>query len=585
MKVTDFIAKYYFLIIPLFLFVIFFQTTEFGLVGLEDNALLKSSFSRIATGDRFGIELFKSYLETDSYRPMTNVYNWALAQIAGNNPLIFRLFNFLILSLISIILVKVFEILKFSKKTATISVLLALVHPVIFATMGWIPSSPILLATLFSLLSFWLFYYFLKKADGFLLFLQFISVFLTIGSHESGFALPFLLLAFLFLNKEINISLSQKIQAIVSWVIAIIIYFLMMSNSNLGLEVSVIKFENLIINIQLIPEIIANFFAPINLPVLSSFSNFKTMIGLFIIALLITMGKFSNILNTFESKFALIWFLVSSLPFILIIPFNAQNFYNYQYIWGFFASIGLLIYLAQLISKIDFANKFYSVGFVIIHFVLSFLSYYNLQNYKNDLAFFENANKHNPENPQILLSLLDIYTENGESVLAEKYLKIASELKLKDENKKMEILFKLSEFYLNQNRIDESIETLKKLVKEYDNFTAVYQIVSLYLQTGKVDDANELAKSQIRNEEEKIKILNIYDIWAKNYHKNKDNVTMMKVMKGVLVFDPNNLEVVNYILKTYIQLYEESKAAFLTEKIKFYMNERNRILAMNKENK
>ncbi len=582
MKITDFIAKYYYLIIPVFLFVLFLQTSDFGLVGFEDKVLLQSSFSRIATSDRMGSELIRSYLETDNYRPITNLYYWSVAQVAGNNSLVFRTFNFLLLSLISILLVSVFKIFKFSKKTSVISSILLTIHPVLFASMGWIPSSSILLSALFGLLSVWIYYYYLQKSDGFLLFLHFISVFMAIGSHESAFVIPFILAAWMFFTKEKKVSLSQKIQSGISWISAIALYFLMMSKSTFGLEVSSIKFENIFINLQLLPEIVSNFFAPVNLPVLASFSSFKSLIGLFVIALLIVIGKFNNILNTFQSKMSLIWLILSTIPFMLIIPFNAYNFYDYQYIWGFFASIGLMIYLAQLIEKIDFKNKMYSVGFIVVLMAISFLSFYNVKNYQSEKEFYLNANKHNPGQAKILLNLFEIYNQSNEFSSAEKFLKKASELKLKDENQKMEILFKLSELYLNQNRIDESIEVLKKLVKEYDNFTAVYQIVSLYLQTGKVVEANELAKSQIRNEDEKVKILKIYDIWAKNYHKNKDNVTMMNIMKGVLVFDPNNLEVVNYILKTYIQLYEESKAEFLTEKIKFYINERNRILAETK---
>ncbi len=580
MKLTKFLEKYYFIIIPLFLFVIFFQTIEFGLVGFEDDSLLENSFSRIATKDRLSVEIFRSYLDTDSYIPLTNLFYWSVAQIGSNNPTFFRTANLILLSILSILLVSFFQLFGYNRKVSALIAFLFAIHPLVFSSIGWIPSSSILLSSLFAIISF----IFLSKTvdkinSNFFIILHFLTFLLSVLSNELAFVLPIIFGAYLYLNEKILLNLSQKIKIGFSWLIAFVIYYLMLSNSAMGEEVYKFGFENLILKLQLFPELIASVFLPFDMAVISSFKNFWSLIGLFLLILIIVIAKFKNVLNTFISKFSIIWLIFSVLPFILISPANSYNLYDYINLWGIFFTVGIAIFLLQFIDEIIFEKRMFSIGFVAILIAYSFISYYDIKNYKNEKQFWLVAKEHNPDKLKINTKLIEISINEGDYSNAEKYLQKSIKIAPKD----MELRFKLSEFYLNQNRIDDAILVLQNIVKEFDNFTAVYQLVSIYLENGKVDAANELAKNQIRTEEEKVKILNIYDIWAKNYFRNKDNVTMIKIMKGVLVFDPDNLQVVNYLLKTYIQLFKESNEKFLIEKINYYENEKNRILKSTKD--
>ncbi len=580
MKLTDFINKYYYIIIPLFLFVMFFQITEFSLVGFEDNLLLGDGFSRIATKDRIGIEIFKGYLNTDSYRPVTNSFYWVVAQIGGNNPIFFRTANLILLSILALLLVQLLQLFGYKRHISVIATFLFTIHPLIFSSIGWIGSSSLLLSSIFAVISI----IFLDKKAGanknFFNILHFLAFFLSILSNECAFVLPLIYVAYLYFKNSFS-DKSLLIKLSIGWVLSIGIYLLMLSKVTLGIELFHFRIENLILNLQLIPELFANIILPFDLSVISSYSNFWSMIGLFLIVALFAIAKFKNVLNTTISKISFSWIILSALPFMLIVPSNTFNLYNYINIWGMFLFIGFLIFILQFVKDLNFEKRIVSIGFVVILILYSFVSYYDLINYKNEKNFWLNARESSPEKLKIITKLYEISNDEGDYYSAEKYLQKSIKIAPKD----MELRFKLSELYLNQNRKDDAILVLLDLVKEFDNFTAVYQLVSIYIETGKVEAANSIAKNQIRNEEEKMKILNIYDVWAKNYFRKKDNVTMVKIMKGVLTFDPDNLEVVNYLLKTYLQLYQESKQDFLKEKIKYYINERNRIMNISKGNK
>jgi len=576
-QVIELMEKYVWIIVPIASIIVYAQSFFFGWVMLDDHGMIEE-IVKLYPGLSSLPNVF-AHEYASFYRPM-QILTWALESfIGGNNPFIYHFVSVMLHAGVSLTVFYLFKRLEYKNSIPLIIALLFSVHPLFTHAVAWIPSRGDLLLTLFGILAFINYLRYKEANEMKYLILQTIFLLLALFSKETAAFIPLIILIYAFLNKK-NVFNINYIYLYISWFVCIGIWYFMRSNAVSGdIPSEVFGIKPLLLNIQIIPELVGKFFLPVNLSTLPGFSLLSTVIGLVfmigIIAILFIKGEFqrSNII------LGLIWLLLFLLPALLFRLPHADVYYDYFEHRIYFASIGLFIFVAELIKQINKAKnkKVISYSFATLFIVMFAFTTLNAMNYKNGVKFWLRGVKTNPERPMLYNGLALSFQMDGKMELAEKTLLKS----LKTDPNVFDTHDRLAKYYYNNgnkekalthfyesfrlrpnmpettinlavvlrelNRFGDAAEILKNALKFDDTNIVFYQnIIDNYKAAGNYDSAYKYIKiAEIRVG--KIDLNQFLLDWG-SYLSGKNDLSgaIAKTME-VINSDPDNLAALNQL--------------------------------------
>ena len=114
--------------------------------------------------------------------------------------------------------------------------------------------------------------------------------------------MPLLFIFYILINK-IQIIDRYKITLYISWLMIILLWFLLRNSSTGTLQGDEQGLGAIIKNLPMLPEIVARFFLPFDLAVMPVFSLFYTLSGLIIILAFVAMIGLVNVAFYFKRKY------------------------------------------------------------------------------------------------------------------------------------------------------------------------------------------------------------------------------------------------------------------------------------------
>jgi tetratricopeptide (TPR) repeat protein len=181
----------------------------------------------------------------------------------------------------------------------------------------------------------------------------------------------------------------------------------------------------LVFNIRVIPEVFYKIFIPVNISVLPTFSNTRTIIGSGIFLLILLLPFLIRDIDKKRYYFGLFWFFLFLLPGLLVMYSNQSEGFDYLDTRNYIPMMGLIISAGVILSLIKIKKynfKELSFGFAIL-ILLSVLTSIQSDNYRNAEVFAKNALESNPERPFFYQKLADYYFSNKDYKKAIGYLK------------------------------------------------------------------------------------------------------------------------------------------------------------------
>jgi tetratricopeptide (TPR) repeat protein len=411
------------------------------------------------------------------------------------------------------------------------------------------------------------------------LLLQAVFLLLALFSKETAAFIPLIMIIYALISKD-KIFNIRYIYFMISWLFCIGLWYFVRSYTVEGdIPSEVFGLGPLVSNLRIIPELIAKFFLPINLSTLPGFSTLSTVIGLvFIVVLIISLFSLSN-LRKMPIYFGIIWFLLFLLPALLFRLPHADIYYDYFEHRSYFASIGLFIFIAEIIranQNIE-NNKWFRISSISIIIILFALTTLNALNYRNATKFWMRGMKTNPERPMLYNGLAVSLQESGKNDLSEKiYLR-----SLKIDPNIYDTHDRLARFYYNNDqkqkalkhfyetyrlmpntpqtiinlavvlselkKHEESAEILKNALNFDSNNLIYYQnIIESYKIAGNFDSAH---KYLLISEQKGAKInTNRFLLdWASHLSKQNKHAEAIKMAQKVIENDPTNIEALNQL--------------------------------------
>lgn len=466
-------AKFFIIIafcIPVLLYI---QTINFGFTYFDDNTIIKNNIYILNNFNNFNkVFLTDAFLSKSSsfYRPLQSLSYMLDILISGpNSTWMFHLSNILLFGLISLTFFISLKKLSISSELALLGILVYFTHPLFVSTVAWVPARGDLQNTLFSILSFLFFIFFMKERKYVYLFLTWITFTIALFCKETAVILPILFTIY-FLTFSKDKYFDKKILFIIFlYFLSGLFWFLMRSNAiiNEGSneEIGLISFLS---NLRTLPESITKFFIPYDNNPIPSFSLFKTLMGLIIIGLLCIFLYKNNRIKNSEAIFYLSWFLVLMLP-----PMFYKN-PNIDYLDHrfFLPLMGVLILLLKFVPEkwVIRSRVKFNIVLTITILILSSITFLKSLSYSNPNIFYNTAIIHN-------LNSAIVYNNRGYLRQTENDIQGA----IADYNKAIEINSNYADAYDNIGNIKMSQKDLIGAEEDYNkaissdpNFAVAY---------------------------------------------------------------------------------------------------------------
>jgi tetratricopeptide (TPR) repeat protein len=352
-----------------------------------EKANIHSAFTTDAEFHQKGIEL---------YRPLQSITYIADANIGGVNPWIFHLTNILLHFLTSCAVFWLFRALKYNEKISTVVVLLFATHPLFTHAIAWIPSRGDLLLALFSVLSIAFFITHINNKKPIFLLLHFITFFLACLSKESAVLIIFIDLFYYFIISKRKVPIAKIVIYFTVYTGLTLGFLSLRSHAVLSTTGGNFGLSSFFHNLPVIPEIIAKFILPVQIPVMPSYNIIQTITGIvFMIAICILIFKFikgrRNIL-----LFGLLWFFLFTIPAMMYNPSWSGYAYDYCVHRSYLPMIGLSILFAEFFQTDKFVlSKTFWTMILITVVGYGSLSFIHLQHFSDAKSFYSFAVKTN----------------------------------------------------------------------------------------------------------------------------------------------------------------------------------------------
>ena len=621
MNLLEKLAKNYYIALPVVVLVVYLRILTFDLTGFGDDVIILDNFERISNFSGIVSEFSKTYPGGDDYKPLTMVSFYLYAAFSGQSTYFYHFTNLIIHALVCIILFRFLVLLNFSKPASLIGALIFAVHPLIGGNIALISSRSNLLMLAFGLLAMLYCIKYFNSRASVNIWLSGLFVLLSMLSDFSGFAFSLLIITYsvVFHNREFKDNFNIIIAPLLSIVIIWFLLYLNVDFSGAGNifnpESGIILISGVFINpemFKLLPEIAWKFLLPFGISPLPFFSTLSIIIGIVVLSAFSILPFFiakDNNSFKFSTIFGLLFLLFGVIFSAVTLTNISSELFDYLTRFTYLPFVGVVILISALLSEfnLNISNRIYNVGILIVFAMITYINFYNLDDYKSELSFIESASNINPENQKLKAELIEIYLKRG---YIDKAVNINENIDKSDKNN-AEIFLKIGDFYYKNKNYDDAILYLEQVraldslnkpnlnllinsyfsKKDYDNATnllasiaddtlkfaeARWDLFNMYIESQKFDKASEFGKKAFTSEEDILRALQMVESWSKVFFKEKDNVAVVKVMKTGLELDPDNVVILNYLYETYSSIGLKDKAREYDLRLKKIFNEQNK---------
>lgn len=414
------------------------------------------------------------------YRPIFLVDFIIESRFFGIKPFGYHLTNLLFHILSVILLFVFFRKIRLPEITAFIMTLLFAVHPVLTQAVAWIPGRNDMLLMIFFLSGMLFSMNYMEKPSILMFILQLIFSFLALFTKETALIIPLLIVVISIFVQ--NISRKRMIPLILSWVFAIIIWFLMRSTANITLQS--ISFRTMLQPaIQRFPAIIqyiGKIIFPVNLSVFPVIRDTTLIWGIIAFILLMILVAFSKSYSKPLTWIGVFWFFLFLLP-VLIVPIsiNDQVFEHRLYL----PVIGILLILSQTIL---FSEKWKKNKLLIIAGVIalsfSILNFIRQDYFSDPLTFWTKASDSSPHSAYARMML---GTKVGNPSDRERLFREAYALNPREKN----LNFYIGKVLFGKNQNDSAEKYLRRELRFSETAELYFLLAQLSFMKNQFDTA------------------------------------------------------------------------------------------------
>ncbi len=492
--ISNKLSKFFYIAIPVFVFLIYFNTISFDFVNCDDYDIIVANYELISDIDNWATEIFRSYMDSPYYRPVINLSFLIDAQIGGKDASYYRFVNILLHAICSVLIFILLTKLDFSRNKSLIGAFIFAAHPLFVNAVVWIPGRNDIIFALFALLSLIFFDRTIsgrKTLDSFLFALFFL---LALLSKETALVLPLTFIFYAVLVKREKFGKKKIITTLLVWAAAIVFWFITRSSAKLGESFNEMGIDVFTFNLQALLEYIGKFFVPYKISVLPTYDLLAEIVGAIVIVVLIALFFIRKEKNAGVSLFGFLWFLILSAPGLYVRRLNAADWNDYLECRAYAPAIGLLIILLGLIPAKWERKKAFATISVLVVLALSALSIYNSQDYKNPISFYKSAVEDDSSRAQFHYQLGKNCLEADKMKLAEEAF--VSSAALKPNTAKYQ--YNLGVFYERKGAIDSAVKYLNIAIKLDSSYKNAYlALSSVHQNENRTGAAEAVIKSAV----------------------------------------------------------------------------------------
>lgn len=481
--------KYYFLFI-LSIIIVYGSNINNELVYCDDHEIILVGKERIDELSDIKNEFFKGYINTTYFRPIINISFVIDKHFAGDDFKFYQISNIFYHILACLLFFHLLLLFKIDKKwTVFITLIFALI-PINVNAVSWIVGRNDIIYTIFALSSL---IFLLKNQSTFNYSISALFTLLAFLSKETALITPFINILFAYFY--LKLSKRETGKYLLFLAASYIIYFLLKSNAELGVDINKYGIDIILNNLPVIPELLAKIFIPIDLMPLATYGTLNTSLGIGLIiiftSLIIKFKLYKNILFLIGISI----FLVIISPAMLVTVSNSNDWNEYLECRAYFPTIGLLISIASILTKFEF-RKNYFIILAVISFILGYLSYNESRYYSDRFTFYERIYEKDKNKALFPFMLSRHYRSVGNVEKEEEFL-----LKAYEGNK---LYYKypmnLAIFYFKQNYFTKAFDFFEKAyeVDSTNKDLALYYSNAL-IKTKKYSETKKLLDNYFQN--------------------------------------------------------------------------------------
>lgn len=585
-------------LIIIFALVCYLQTLSYGLVNCDDNGIF-SNFSYYEDFSNISKAFFEGYYGSQYFRPMVTSSFIIDAQIGGDAHWINHLTNLLLHIVTAIGVMLLLVKMQFKKEYSLLAALLFTVHPLFTNAVGWLNGRNDLLVGMFAV---WAFYFFLKSRESnFWLFLSVSSVLYLFSafSKEVGLVFPAAVLLWIMLIEKKRIFSVNNIIVLACYTIALGIWIYMRTVADIGIPDEVSGVEPLLINLQQIPEFVAKFFFPYNITGIPSYDSLGLFVGLIAMLAIGILVFLIKEKNTKMILFGVFWLLLFLVPGMFKRMNNAAEFFDYLECRAYLPMIGMFFIIGSIIPpKVQsLKNRYFTAIFSAIILFFAGITFFEVQDYKSPITFWEKAVSDNPDRVVNLRQLGMEYQNLDRQDEAEKLFLRALSLNPRYE---VDFLFvHLGLVHISRKEIDKAAEMfayaaeanvksylarknlanaffelgrqeeaivplLEMLAIEPNDPTPLPLLSKAYTKKGDFKSAIHYA-SMMQSPAKEESVSGVYALWSSTMFKNGNFEQAIEVLKEHIINNPKDRLAYNNLGIAYIQLgrMNEAEASWL----------------------
>ena len=392
------------LFIALTVLAVYSMALSFNFIGFDDMEILKHRYFIIGDFSKIKVAFTTdAFLGTNGsfYRPLQTVSFMLDALVGGPKPFIYHLTNLLLHIASSLCVFWLLLVLGYQRLVSLLLTLLFALHPMFVPMVAWVPTRGDLLLTIFVIIAFILFMKAFRANRPLLVVCHGIIFFLALLSKETAVALPPLCLFYYYF--EFRKTRARKLikGCVVVWLIAGAAWYYLHSALHVvgDNSVGLLAFAQ---NLRIMPELLGKFFVPARFQLTPLFNSIDTAIGVIATAVLGWLITRTGSWTDRKVQFGLLWALLCILPVMIFRNADARYIFDYLYHRAYLPSIGLIIVLAELLTRLNFGREIYfrriAIGTGLVLVYCGIASLHELKFYRDAPTFFTEAIARTPRN-------------------------------------------------------------------------------------------------------------------------------------------------------------------------------------------
>lgn len=121
--------------------------------------------------------------------------------------------------------------------------------------------------------------------------------------------------------------------------------------------------------------------------------------------------------------------------------------------------------------------------------------------------------------------------------------------------------------YILDKKIDSAIIFLKDIYFKSDKFPNIYKnLISVLIEKHDFNEAYNIGKTKINEGIPKDTIIDIFKYWTSYFFEKKDNVAVIRLLEKIILYEPNNPEIIKYLAESYYNAGVIKKAEYYFER-------------------